>query len=86
MHCIYPTLALTLLTTLTAADIEPNELPSQCKQVCAPVVRLTASCDTKVHDDRAGLDCICNDKSAASALPICDACIAKYSKDGRDNG
>lgn len=82
----YP--ALTLLITLAAAgDIDANDLPSECKEVCSPVVSLTASCDSKTSDDdTAELSCICKGKNAASILPMCDACITKYSQDGSDNG
>jgi hypothetical protein len=88
MQYLYPALFLSLLASLaTAGDIDANDLPSQCKQVCAPIVSLTASCEAKIHDDdTAELNCICKDSKAASSLSMCDACISNYSKDGRDNG
>lgn len=72
---------------VVAGDVDANDLPSQCQDVCAPVVSLTSSCDKKTNDDdTAELNCICKDSRAAKSLPDCDACISKYSKDGRDNG
>lgn len=81
-------LALASLVSLAAAgDIDANDLPTECKDVCSPVVSLTASCDKKTSDDdTAELSCICKGKNSASILPMCDACITKYSKDGSDNG
>ncbi|KAJ5397439.1 hypothetical protein N7509_005552 [Penicillium cosmopolitanum] len=71
---------------VVAGDVDANDLPSQCQDVCAPVVSLTSSCDKKTNDDdTAELNCICKDSRAAKSLPDCDACISKYSKDGRDN-
>lgn len=76
-----------LASHVVAGDVDPNDLPSQCQEVCAPVVSLTASCDKKTsEDDTAELKCICKDPRAAKSIPMCDACIAKYSRDGRDNG
>lgn len=76
-----------LATYVVAGDVDANDLPSQCKDVCAPVVSLTSSCDSKTNDDdTAELNCICKDPRAAKSLPECDACISKFSKDGRDNG
>ncbi|KAJ5599501.1 hypothetical protein N7450_000568 [Penicillium hetheringtonii] len=75
-----------LATYVVAGDVDANDLPSQCKDVCAPVVSLTSSCDSKTNDDdTAELNCICKDPRAAKSLPECDACISKFSKDGRDN-
>jgi hypothetical protein len=76
-----------LTSYVVAGDVDANDLPSQCQDVCAPVVSLTSSCDKKTHDDDTSeLKCICKDPRAAKSLPECDACISKYSKDGRDNG
>ncbi|KAJ5098649.1 hypothetical protein N7532_005650 [Penicillium argentinense] len=78
--------AFALASYVVAGDIDANDLPSECKDVCASVVSLTSSCDKKTNnDDTAELDCICKDPRAAKSLPECDACITKYSKDGRDN-
>ncbi|OQE31285.1 hypothetical protein PENSTE_c001G00478 [Penicillium steckii] len=75
-----------LATYVVAGDVDANDLPSQCRDACAPVVSLTSSCDSKTSDDdTAELNCICKDPRAAKSLPECDACISKYSKDGRDN-
>ncbi|KAJ5242995.1 uncharacterized protein N7469_001322 [Penicillium citrinum] len=51
-----------LATYVVAGDVDANDLPSQCKDVCAPVVSLTSSCDSKTNDDdTAELNCICKD-------------------------
>lgn len=86
MRLTYPALAL-FISLAAAGDVDANDLPTECKEVCSPVVSLTASCDAKTSDDdTAELSCICKGKNAASILPMCDACITKYSKDGSDNG
>lgn len=86
MHLTIPALAF-IVSLAAAGDIDANDLPTECKAVCAPVVSLTASCDSKTSDDdTAEINCVCKGKNAASILPMCDACITKYSKDGSDNG
>ncbi|KAJ5345285.1 hypothetical protein N7452_003289 [Penicillium brevicompactum] len=85
MRFTYPALAL-FISLAAAGDIDANDLPTECKEVCSPVVSLTASCDAKTSDDdTAELSCVCKGKNASSILPMCDACITKYSKDGSDN-
>src|SRR4051812_17565277 len=79
MQYLYPTVSLSLLASLAAGDIDANDLPSQCKQVCAPIVSLTASCVAKTHgDDTAELNCICKDSKAASSLSMCDAVMLVF--------
>lgn len=78
---------LALASYVVAGDVDANDVPSQCKDVCAPVVSLTASCDKKTDDDdTAELNCVCKDPRASKSLPLCDACLTQYGKDGRDNG
>ncbi|KAJ5279613.1 hypothetical protein N7478_004985 [Penicillium angulare] len=75
-----------LASHVIAGDIDANDVPSECKDVCAPVVSITSSCDKKTsEDDTAELKCICDDPRAAHSLPLCDACMTKYGKDGSDN-
>ncbi|KAF5864638.1 hypothetical protein ETB97_007196 [Aspergillus alliaceus] len=81
-----------LFCTLIAAavvvgtDIDSNDIPTQCQQVCAAVVSLTATCDRKTDDDKQEQDCICKDSQAPTSIPLCEACIAQNSRDGHDNG
>ncbi|KAE8392516.1 hypothetical protein BDV23DRAFT_151026 [Aspergillus alliaceus] len=80
-----------LFCTLIAAavvvgtDIDSNDIPTQCQQVCAAVVSLTATCDRKTDDDKQEQDCICKDSQAPTSIPLCEACIAQNSRDGHDN-
>lgn len=88
MRLIVSLVSFTLLASnVIAGDIDANDVPSQCQDVCAPVVSLTSMCDKKTSDDDTDeINCVCKDPRAAKNLPICDACITKYSKDGSDNG
>ncbi|KAB8072602.1 hypothetical protein BDV29DRAFT_158379 [Aspergillus leporis] len=87
MHLSQSVLCTLLLAFITTgADIDANDVPSQCQQVCAPVVSLTASCDRNTNDDdRQEIDCICKDSKAPTSIPLCEACIAQNSRDGHDN-
>ncbi|KAJ6113011.1 hypothetical protein N7512_008335 [Penicillium capsulatum] len=77
---------LSLASSIVAQDIDANDLPTQCKDVCAPVVSLTASCDKKTSDDdTAERNCVCKDSRAAKSIPVCAACLTTYSKDGDAN-
>ncbi|KAF7594161.1 hypothetical protein BBP40_010010 [Aspergillus hancockii] len=77
---------LLLSSVVAAADIDANDVPSICQQVCAPVVSLTASCDRKTNDDDTQeIDCICKESKAATSIPLCEACVAQNSRDGHDN-
>lgn len=79
--------ALALAASVVAQDIDSNDVPSQCTDVCASVVSLTASCDKSTHDDdTAERKCVCDDPDASKSVPNCAACLDKYSKDGKDNG
>ncbi|KAJ5107224.1 hypothetical protein N7456_003899 [Penicillium angulare] len=83
-HSVLP--VFLLASHVIAGDVDANDVPSECKDVCAPVVSLTSSCDKKTsEDDSAELKCICDDPRAAHSLPLCDACMTKYGKDGSDN-
>ncbi|THC96743.1 hypothetical protein EYZ11_003801 [Aspergillus tanneri] len=77
--------ALVLGSVVAAVDVDINDVPSQCRQICDPVASLTASCDRKNQDDTQELDCICKDSKAPTSIPLCEACIAQNSRDGHDN-
>ncbi|CZT25280.1 uncharacterized protein RCC_11008 [Ramularia collo-cygni] len=67
-----------------AQDVDYNDLPSQCTQVCDPVVRLTQQCD-QGRSDADQLSCVCQATNAAALLPACEACYAMFDSDGHDN-
>ncbi|GAB1199306.1 hypothetical protein APSETT444_008652 [Aspergillus pseudonomiae] len=71
--------------SIVAQDIESSDVPAQCKDVCAPVVSLTSTCDSSNTDEAAELKCVCDDPQASTSIPNCAACLDKYSKDGKDN-
>lgn len=78
---------LSLASSVVAQDVDASDIPTQCKDVCAPVVSLTASCDKKTSDDdNAERNCVCKDSRAAKSIPVCAACLTKHGKDGSDNG
>ncbi|OGE49429.1 hypothetical protein PENARI_c021G03789 [Penicillium arizonense] len=77
---------LGLAASVVAQDVDSTDIPSQCKDICAPVVSLTSTCDKKNNnDDAAEIKCVCNDPRASKNIPDCAACLDKYSKDGKDN-
>lgn len=78
---------LSLASYVVAGDVDANDLPTQCQDVCAPVVSLTSTCDKKTsEDDHDETSCICKDSRATKSIPMCAACLTKYGKDGSDNG
>lgn len=78
---------LSFAACVAAQDVDASDIPTQCKDVCAPVVSLTASCDKKSSDDdNAEKNCVCKDSRAAKSIPMCAACLTEHGKDGRDNG
>lgn len=89
--------ALSILALLgnvvdTLADLESNEVPKQCKQVCDSVVQRSQKCDNDTHDDHSEKECMCKLKDASTVVPQCEACVAKYHSevsnhsDPHDNG
>lgn len=76
----------------TLADVEADEVPKQCKQVCDSIVQRSEQCDKDTHDDHAEKECMCKLKNASTVVPQCEACVAKYhsevsdDSDPHDNG
>ncbi|KAI4650989.1 hypothetical protein J4E93_003347 [Alternaria ventricosa] len=58
-----------------AQDVDRDDVPQQCRQVCDSVTRLTRDCDNSTNDDMAERQCICNGQNANTAVPLCAACI-----------
>jgi hypothetical protein len=73
---------------VTAQDIDNNDVPSECRSVCASVVSLTTTCDAQNDDDDSGyINCVCSGPNATTEIPACEACVANYdTNDGHDNG
>ncbi|CZT46111.1 uncharacterized protein RSE6_06497 [Rhynchosporium secalis] len=79
---------LALLSGYVAAqDIDDNDVPQQCRSVCASVVTLTETCDRQNNDNDSGfINCVCTGTNAASIIPACEACVANFDRnDGADN-
>jgi len=60
-----------------AQDVDNDDVPMQCRDVCASVVTLTRDCDNSTTDDAAERQCICNGQNANTAIPLCAACIVQ---------
>ncbi|KAB8075795.1 hypothetical protein BDV29DRAFT_102379 [Aspergillus leporis] len=64
------------------AELERDDVPNRCWDVCGPVVGTAQRCDGIHHDnDRAEMQCICDWNQAKSLIPLCEACIAQYRSD-----
>ncbi|KAE8167014.1 hypothetical protein BDV40DRAFT_296044 [Aspergillus tamarii] len=60
------------------AELERDDVPNRCWDVCGPVVGIAHKCDNMHDSDRAEMQCICDWKQAPSLIPLCEACIAQY--------
>lgn len=69
----------------TLADLEPDEVPKQCQQVCQSVVQRSQQCDKNTQDDHAEKECMCKLKDASTVVPQCEACVAKYHSEVSDH-
>jgi len=71
------------LTALTAAqEIEQNDIPQQCTQLCSQVVTIARDCDNRFNnDDNGENNCICTAPNASTLLPACEACVRQYDTD-----
>ena len=85
MHSKNIILAAGVLSLASAAEIDRDDIPTPCQQVCYPLVSLAAQCDRDNNNDRAELDCICNAAGTREQLPICDACVRQYDSDSDDD-
>ncbi|KAK1139452.1 hypothetical protein N8T08_000731 [Aspergillus melleus] len=64
-----------------AAELDRDDVPNRCWDVCGPVVGTAHRCDGMHDRDRAEMDCICDWNQAPSLVPLCEACIADYRAD-----
>ncbi|KAE8344760.1 hypothetical protein BDV24DRAFT_9561 [Aspergillus arachidicola] len=60
------------------AELDHDDVPNRCWDVCGPVVGIAHKCDNMHDSDRAEMKCICDWKQATSLIPLCEACIAQY--------
>ncbi|KAB8233381.1 putative GPI anchored protein [Aspergillus alliaceus] len=60
------------------AELDRDDVPNRCWEVCGPVVGIAQKCDGMHDSDRAEMQCICDWKQAPSLIPLCEACIAQY--------
>ncbi|KAK0103462.1 hypothetical protein ONS95_005485 [Cadophora gregata] len=86
MQLIQVSLLALLSSYVAAQDVDNDDVPIQCRSVCTSIVTLTQDCD-RLHDDndRSYLDCVCNGTNAATEIPVCEACVANFDRDGADN-
>ncbi|RMZ66359.1 gpi anchored [Pyrenophora seminiperda CCB06] len=57
-------------------DVDYDDVPVVCREVCNPVVMLTQNCDSSTRDDDAAeLRCICTATNASTDIPACAACV-----------
>lgn len=83
-----PALCLAFATLGYTQDVDSDDIPSQCRSVCDPIVSLTERCDREDNGDGdRRLNCVCTGPDASSQIPLCAACYAQYDpNDGNDNG
>ncbi|PKX96470.1 putative GPI anchored protein [Aspergillus novofumigatus IBT 16806] len=68
-----------------AAELERDDVPNRCWDVCSPVVGIAQQCDnTHRDDDRAEMNCICDWNQAPTLVPLCEACISQFRNDTRN--
>lgn len=78
-------LAIALSAAGLAQEIDNNDVPNQCRAVCASMVSLAAQCDRQHPDnDAQELNCICSASGANTQLPLCEACVAQFDDDTDD--
>lgn len=69
----------------TLADLEADEVPQQCRQICQSIVQRSQECDRNTHDDHAEKECMCKLNNASTVIPQCEACVAKYHNEVSDH-
>jgi hypothetical protein len=88
-----PVLAAVLSSVaVRAQDIDYNQIPARCRDVCNPVAALTQYCDRLGDDDDNNddddsddyINCVCTYPNANFQVPLCEACIRSVETD--DNG
>ena len=73
---------VSLLAGIVASqDVSNDDIPQQCRAVCAEVVTISRRCDDQTDNDRAELECICRAPNANTLVPTCEACVAQFDTD-----
>lgn len=82
-----PLVLLAALTLgLARADyLDREDVPSQCQDICRPVVEISDSCDAQHDDDDQELSCICNANNMSTQIPECELCIRPFHQQDDDD-
>jgi hypothetical protein len=88
-------LAMVIMPSALADGVANPTVPDACKAICSPVVQLTTTCnvdmskmemdgkdedmDMIAEEDKAELDCICNNKSfdVGAVMGLCSSCMGQ---------
>lgn len=81
LSALLPLLPFFLTATVYAQEVENEDVPSQCRAVCANTLAISDRCNS--GDDDVELNCICSANNASSDIPNCEACVAQF--DESDN-
>lgn len=66
----------------TTQDVDLDDVPRVCQQVCQDITRLSDDCDRNNNDDAAERDCVCNAESAQQQASNCAACVKANLQNG----
>lgn len=79
MHYQTIALAFALSAVGLAQDVDRDDIPQQCVDICQPIVTLTQNCDNSTNDDNdiAERQCVCNGQNAGTIVPLCASCITQ---------
>lgn len=66
------------------ARLDESRVPSQCKDICEPVVQASQKCDKDVHDRKTRMDCKCTwiNLKTSGTVSKCNRCM--HQKHGGD--
>ncbi|KAF1851012.1 uncharacterized protein K460DRAFT_350992 [Cucurbitaria berberidis CBS 394.84] len=70
-----------LAALVATQDISQDDIPQQCRAVCADIVSIAQRCDNENETDAAELACICRAPNANTLVPTCEACVAQFDRD-----
>ena len=69
-----------------AQDIESDEIPEACQDLCSGAVTLSTNCDDSNDDDTAELNCVCTGENAQSLFSDCVSCTKAQGEDDNSSG
>ncbi|KAJ2993058.1 hypothetical protein NUW58_g1959 [Xylaria curta] len=67
-------------------DVDLNDVPQACQQVCQDISRLSGDCDNQNDNDAAERDCVCNAENAQQQANSCAACVKANVDNNNDRG